>query len=232
VAVPGAAGAAPLPGSGGALAAAAPHIVDAPLRWSAERARLTLDYRRRHSDPAATDLTIAPRVIVLHHTGAGTARSAQHTFDPARLGGRPELQRGGAVNVSAHFLIDRDGQILRLQPETRYARHCIGLNHLAIGVELVGGGARWPLTDAQLAATADLVRDLVRRFPGITHLVGHHEASALADHPYYVELDPGYRNAKPDPGAAFMARARAALVDLRLHGAAPAERGPAGARAR
>ena len=188
------------------------------MPWSEERAALTLAYRRLHSDAAAQDLDITPRVIVLHYTGAGTASSARHTFAPARLGtSRPELARGGAVNVSAHFLVDRDGTILRLQPETRYARHCIGLNHISIGIENVGDEARWPLTDAQIAANAALVRDLARRFP-ITHLLGHHEAASFAGHPYFVELVRGYTNTKPDPGARFMERVRQAVADLQLAG--------------
>jgi hypothetical protein len=191
-------------------------IADAPIPWSEERAALTLAYRRLHSDPAAKDLAIEPRVIVLHYTAGGTAKSAQYTFEPARLGSsRPELARGGAVNVSAHFLVDRDGTILQLQPETRYARHCIGLNHIAIGIENVGDETRWPLTDAQVAANAALVRELARRFP-ITHLLGHHEAAALAGHPYHVELVRGYLNPKPDPGPRFMKLVRAAVADLRL----------------
>ena len=195
-------------------------IVEAPMKWSDERAALTLDYRRLHSDAAAADIDIDPRVIVLHYTAAGTAKSTQSTFDAARLGtSRPELARGGAVNVSAHYLVDRDGTILRLQPETRYARHCIGLNHISIGIENVGDEAKWPLTDAQVAANVALVRDLARRFR-ITHLLGHHEAAAFAGHPYFVELVRGYTNTKPDPGARFMGRVREAVADLKLEGLA------------
>jgi len=193
-------------------------IAEAPIPWSDERAALTLEYRRLHSDRAAKDLEIEPRVIVLHYTGGGTARSALETFKPARLGtSRPELARGGAVNVSAHFLVDRDGAIVRLQPETRYARHCIGLNHIAIGIENVGDESRWPLTEAQIAADAALVRELARRFR-ITHLLGHQEAAAFAGHAYFVELVPGYKNAKPDPGARFMKAVREAVADLKLAG--------------
>src|SRR5688572_4376266 len=49
-----------------------PAIIDAPIAWSEQRAELTLEYRRAHSDPAAQDLTIEPRVIVLHYTGGGS----------------------------------------------------------------------------------------------------------------------------------------------------------------
>jgi N-acetyl-anhydromuramyl-L-alanine amidase AmpD len=193
-------------------------IVDAPIRWSAERERLTLAYRRRHSDPAATDLTITPRVIVLHYTGGGSAKATRGYFDNAHIeAGRPQLAAAGAVNVSSHYLVDRDGTIYRLQPDTRFARHCIGLNHLAIGIENVGDDKRWPLTDAQVAADAALVRELARTH-AITHLLGHHEVMGFRANAYYVERDPGYRNDKPDPGDAFMAKVRAQVTDIGLAG--------------
>ncbi len=207
-----------VPGQREPSAALPPDIVDAPLAWSRERERLTLEYRRTHSDPAAADLAIAPRVIVLHHTGSLSAKATHDYFDAERAEEqRVGLARAGAVNVSAHFVVDRDGAIHRLQPETRFARHCIGLNHLAIGIENVGGIADLALTHAQVVANARLVRDLSARFP-ITHLIGHFEAEALRGHPYYVERDPAYRAAKGDPGPRFMTRVRALVEDLRLAG--------------
>jgi N-acetyl-anhydromuramyl-L-alanine amidase AmpD len=191
-------------------------IVDAPMAWSDERERLTLAYRRAHSDARAEDLAIEPRVIVLHYTGGSSATSTRRYFDNVEIeAARKELRRGGAVNVSAHFIVDRDGTIYRLQPETRFARHCIGLNHLAIGIENVGDGQKYPLTDAQVAANAALVRELAARF-SITHLLGHHEVMQFRSHPYYVELDAAYKNSKGDPGAAFMARVRERVADLKL----------------
>ena len=182
-------------------------IVDAPMKWSAERERLTLDYRREHSDPKATDLDdhAARDRPALHRPATPRRRRARTS---TTRGSRPraaQLARGGAVNVSAHFLVDRDGTIYRLQPETRFARHCIGLNHVAIGIENVGDEPTHPLTDAQVDADAALVRDLAARFP-ITHLLGHYEVMKFRDDPLFVELDPTYKNDKPDPGARFMAR--------------------------
>jgi hypothetical protein len=193
-------------------------IVDAPMAWSAEREKLTLEYRRVHSDPSAADLAIEPRVIVLHFTGGSSAASTRAYFDNTKIeASRKTLARGGAVNVSAHFVVDRDGTIYRLQPETRFARHCIGLNHVAIGIENVGDGARYPLTEAQVAADAALVRDLAARFP-ITHLLGHHEVMSFRDNAYYVELDRSYKNDKDDPGTTFMSSVRARVADLGLAG--------------
>jgi len=192
-------------------------IVDAPMKWSAERERLTLDYRRAHSDPDASDLTIDPRVIVLHFTGGNSAKSTRAYFDNVKIeAARKDLARHGAVNVSAHFLVDRDGTIYRLQPETRFARHCIGLNHIAIGIENVGENEA-ALTDAQVAADAALVRELAARFR-ITHLLGHYEVMKFRDHAYYVERDASYKNEKPDPGPAFMAKVRERVADLPLTG--------------
>jgi hypothetical protein len=193
-------------------------IVDAPMAWSDERAKLTLDYRRAHSDPDASDLAIEPHVIVLHYTAGGSATATRAYFDTVRIEAeRKELLRAGAVNVSSHYVVDRDGTIYRLQPETRFARHCIGLNHIAIGIENVGDEAKFPLTDAQVAADAALVRDLARRFP-ITHLLGHYEVMKFRASPLYVERDPKYQNDKPDPGARFMARVRERVSDLHLAG--------------
>lgn len=193
-------------------------IVDVPMKWSDEREQLTLDYRRRHSDENAKDLVIDPKVVVLHYTAGNSAKGTRSYFDNPRIEAeRKELAKAGAVNVSSHYLVDRDGTIYRLQPETRFARHCIGLNHIAIGVENVGDEKRYPLTDEQVAANAALVRDLARRFP-ITHVLGHHEVMKFRDHAYYVELDPAYKNTKPDPGAAFMARVRERIADLGLRG--------------
>ena len=195
-----------------------PAIVDKPIPFDDERARLTLAYRRQHSDPDATGIAIEPKVIVLHYTAGGTAEGTFEYFSGNRMeAGRSKLAAAGDVNVSAHFLVDRDGTIYRLMPETRMARHCIGLNHIAIGVENVGDDNKWPLTDAQVEANARLVRHLAARFP-ITHLVGHSEAARLEGKIYFHERDPNYRNAKPDPGPRFMKLVRARLGDLKLKG--------------
>lgn len=193
-------------------------IVDAPMAWSAERERLTLEYRRQHSDADATDLVIEPRVIVLHYTGGGSAKATRGYFDnPTIEASRKELARAGRVNVSAHFVVDRDGTIYQLQPVTRFARHCIGLNHIAIGIENAGDEDRYPLTEAQVAADAALIRELSRTHR-ITHLLGHHEVMGMRESALYVEREPSYKNDKGDPGKAFMAKVRARVADLALAG--------------
>jgi N-acetylmuramoyl-L-alanine amidase len=160
-------------------------------------------------------------LIVLHHTAGRSFENTWRYFDRTRLeSGRAKLAAAGAVNVLAHFVVDRDGTIYRLAPETWMGRHTVGLNHVAIGVENVGGGKDRPLTAAQVAANAQLVRHLCARH-AITHLIGHHESPFMEGHDYWRERDDSYRNRKPDPGKAFMAKVRAQLTDLELEGPPP-----------
>jgi N-acetylmuramoyl-L-alanine amidase len=193
-------------------------IIDKPIAYGEDRVELTIEYRRIHQDPAADTVEIDPKMIVLHYTAGNSATGTWNYFNKVRMSGdRAKLRKAGAVNVSAHFIVDRDGTIYRLVPETWMARHAIGLNHIAIGVENVGDGDKWPLTDEQVEANAALVRHLVAEH-GITHLIGHYETRDLDGTELFVELDPKYRNSKPDPGREFMAKVRAEVADLALDG--------------
>lgn len=204
-----------LPAAVVAPPALAPPFTERLLPWPAERTELTRAYWRAHYGEPPTDDRIEPHVVVLHWTGGSTAESAWQTFAPATLAGRAELQDAGALNVSAHFLVDRDGTTWQLVPTDRMARHVIGLNHTAIGIENVGDGERWPLTPAQVDANAALVRWLAQEHD-ITHLIGHHQYQRLAAHPYWQERDAGYRTVKVDPGDGFVEAVRARLEDLHL----------------
>ncbi len=198
-------------------AQAEPTIVERPLPFTAERFRLSLEYLAEHADLHPADASIDPKVVVVHWTATPSLDASWNTFESATLAGRSELQTASALNVSAHFLVDRDGTIYRLMPDNRMARHCIGLNHIAIGIENVGGGDAFPLTDAQLSANAALVRYLAENHE-ITHVIGHSEYRSFEGHPYFRETDPKYRTTKPDPGPEFMTKLRAQLTDLHLQG--------------
>jgi N-acetylmuramoyl-L-alanine amidase len=109
-------------------------------------------------------------------------------------------------------------------PETWMARHCIGLNHVAIGIENVDDGQKFPLTDAQATANAALVRYLKARYP-IEYLIGHMEYRRMEGTALFAERDPKYRNNKPDPGNDFMRKVRALVEDLKLQEPPPAMSG-------
>ena len=195
-------------------------IIDRPIRLGTERMELTRDYIRKHYGLEVDDATIVPRAIVIHWTGTRGLKGTWRAFNRVRIRrARRHLQRGGAVNVSAHFLVARDGTIYRLMPETWMARHAIGLNYDAIGIENMGGGKKVPLTAKQLQANISLVRYLTARHGGIRYLIGHMEWRKVQNLPIFRELDPTYRNAKADPGPRFMKSLRHGVKDLGLLGA-------------
>lgn len=193
-------------------------IVDKFIPFDEEREKLTLAYIQKHYDPSATEISITPKMVIIHWTGGNSFKGTFATFSNTRIeAGRKSVKKAGDLNVSSQFVIDRDGTIYRLMPETKMARHCIGLNRVAIGVENIGGPDN-PLTEAQRKANVALVRYLAAKYPEIQYLIGHLEYRAFDGTPLFQELDPKYRNAKPDPGPEFMALLRKDLHDLGLLG--------------
>jgi N-acetylmuramoyl-L-alanine amidase len=201
------------------LALAEPTIIDRPITFDKTRVELTKDYIRQHYGIVAKDITIVPKAIVVHWTATPSLKATWRNLSRTRLHtSRRHILRGGALNVSAHFLVDRDGSIYRLMPETQMARHCIGLNYDAIGIENVGGGKKYPLTAAQRTANVKLIRYLSKKHKTIRYLLGHMEWKRFEGSPIFREKDATYRNAKQDPGKAFMAALRKHLAPLKLLG--------------
>lgn len=189
-------------------------IIDKPITWNTEREALSLNYlKERHGLEKSTP-SITPRMVVVHWTAISTVEVTFDVFNPTTLGGRADLTGASNLNVSSQFLIDRDGTIFRLLPDTTFARHVIGLNYLAIGVENVGGPDA-PLTKAQLTANEQLIRYLKRKYP-IDYVIGHHEYQNFQKTDLWKETDPDYRTVKSDPGDAFMLKLRKNLNGLNL----------------
>lgn len=192
-------------------AIACPAIVARPIPFGADRERLTLDYIRAHYDSTATSIVIHPAMIVVHWTSTRTFVEAYAEFEPTELPpSRSELEKAGPLNVSAHYMIDRDGTIYRLMPDSIMARHVIGLNRLAIGIENVGGSGL-PLTGAQLTANVALIRCLEARYRSIRRVIGHFEYGRFRHTTLWQERDSTYFTRKDDPGASFMRRLRQRL---------------------
>lgn len=139
-------------------------------------------------------------MIVLHYTGM---ESGQAAIDRLR---DPEAK------VSAHYLVDEDGTILKLVDERHRAWHAgrshwrgiTDVNSASIGIEIVNPGHEFgyrPFPDAQMGALIPLVADIKERH-GITrgNIVGHSDVAP---------------SRKQDPGELFnwhaLARLRLAL---------------------
>ncbi|MEM0953564.1 MAG: 1,6-anhydro-N-acetylmuramyl-L-alanine amidase AmpD [Pseudomonadota bacterium] len=110
------------------------------------------------------------------------------------------------MQVSAHFLIERDGQLTQFVSTDERAWHAgvssfagrENCNDFSIGIELEGSDSE-AYTDAQYKQLAALTQDIMQCYPAITvdRIVGH------------ADIAPGR---KTDPGPAFdWTRYRASL---------------------
>lgn len=185
-------------------------IVDIPILFNEQRIELTKEYLAQRYELEQDTPNIVPKMVVLHWTVIPTLEGSFRAFNnPTLPNWRPALENVSGLNVSSHFLVDRDGTIYRLMPETTMARHTIGLNHCAIGVENVGGGKDLPLTKAQLKSNIYLVEYLASKYD-IEYVIGHQEYTQFEGHPLWLEVDDGYRTTKTDPGMDFMEKVRKA----------------------
>lgn len=193
-------------------------IIDKPIIYDSTRIKLSLQYLKERHNLEQKTPKIKPVMIVLHWTAAKTMSSTFNAFNKPTLDGdRKAIAGASNLNVSSQYLIDRDGTIYRLMPDDYFARHVIGLNYCAIGIENVGSDD-FPLTDAQVSSNEKLIRYLKNKF-AIKYLIGHYEYTLFKQSDLWKETDPAYQTGKTDPGIDFMRRVRANLKDLELKGA-------------
>ncbi|MBC7542342.1 MAG: N-acetylmuramoyl-L-alanine amidase [Candidatus Sericytochromatia bacterium] len=123
--------------------------------------------------------------IVLHHTASAASAVAIAKY----------FQRRDA-QVSSHYVVDRDGSIIRCVPEAARAWHAgpsafegvSNVNDYSIGIELcnIGDGIE-PYPVAQTAAVTQLVASLVKRYGIPLSRVTRHRDVAL---PHGTKIDP------------------------------------------
>ena len=192
-------------------------IVQKPIQFSEDRINLTKEYIQQHYDLNVSDITIQPKSIVLHWTAIMQFKYCFNTLNHERImANRPDIKKASMLNVSAHYMVDRDGVIYQLMPDNWMARHVIGLNYSSIGIENVGGKGNMEedLTPAQLESNIKLVRYLKQKYPDIEYLLGHYEYKDMQACSLWLEQDDGYRTHKADPGEQFMKSVRSGVEDL------------------
>lgn len=192
-------------------------IEQTPLFFGETRVELTKQYIKEHYNLDVQNIKIVPKIIVLHHTAIDDFNESLSRFSSQTLpSDRPEITKGGSVNVSTHFMIEQDGTIHQLMPLDIMARHVIGLNYNSIGIENVGGAhSKDNLTQAQLRANVELIKELKKRFPTIEYVIGHYEYRCLEKSPLWLEADRGYRTYKDDPSERFMREIREKIEGFR-----------------
>ena len=152
-----------------------PRIVDDNIPYGGQRKAQMARYSRRHYGHRTWRLR-DPKVIVLHFTAGNSYSSARGWF----ASNTPN--RGEYPGVCTQYLIGKRGRIGELvRPRVR-CRHAIGLNHRAIGIEMVqeaGRGSHWASRQIlqrrrQVRAALRLVRHLRLRFDiRMRHVIGH-----------------------------------------------------------
>lgn len=189
-------------------------IYQKPIVFDEQRMQLTKEYMmERYGFDSTTTGAINPKMVVLHWTAIPTLEKSYAAFEKATLPNwRPEITSAGSLNVSAHFLVDKNGKVYQLMPDTLMARHVIGLNHCAIGVENVGGVDGKPLSARQKRANVKLIEHLKEKYP-IEYVIGHYEYTHFEKHPMWLEKDSAYRTSKTDPGEKFMKKVRKQLKE-------------------
>jgi len=194
-------------------------IINKPIDFGKNRIEMTKSYIKQHYGKSVKDIEIEPRIILLHWTAEMSFDKSFARLKPERLlSDRKDIVKASALNVSSHYMVDRDGTIYRLMPDNWMARHVIGLNYSTIGIENIGGRGNKAedLTKAQLKSNIALVHYLKQKYPKIEYLMGHYEYRQMEKSPLWLELDKGYRTIKSDPGKQFMSNVRKAVKSLRL----------------
>lgn len=115
--------------------------------------------------------------------GGHVERLFLNQLDP---GAHPYFAQLDGVRVSAHFYIDRSGELVQYVPVTRRAWHagvscCEGrecVNDFSVGIELEGSD-EVAFTDAQYECLAAVLRALMAACPGLTpqRVYGHSDVA-------------------------------------------------------
>lgn len=165
---------------------------------------LMSEYSQKHYGYSNYSL-VNPQIIVVHSTETRNLQIALNVFQNDYLIGRADIDSGGNVNVGTHFLIDTNGIIYASTPLEYMARHTIGLNYTAIGIENIGFAGQ--LTREQLNSNIKLIKYLKNHYKSIKYVIGHYEYrdTNAAHYHLFREIDPTYRfTIKTDPGYDFM----------------------------
>jgi len=179
-------------------------VVSRPIVFDAQRKFLTALYREKHTGDCDHEkngmdscLIIKPKIIVLHRTDLGDLeKSFEYMKEPVLREERDKLisRSYDRLNVSTHYLVDRDGTIYSLMPDNYMGRHAMGVNHLSIGVENVGMNDKGP-TREQIDSNVKLVRYLIKKYSiEPKDVYCHTETGYLKSKgsPYFIEKDENY----------------------------------------
>lgn len=185
-------------------------IINKPIKFEKQRVELTKKYILQHYGLKVENIKIIPKMIVVHHTALDDfEKSFKRLEAELLLSDRTDISKAGNLNVSAQYLINKDGKIYSLMPDNYMARHTIGLNYNSIGIENVGGqNDEDNLNQKQLQSNIALIKHLKNKYPTIKYVIGHYEYRKFESNKLWLEKDKNYRTKKSDPSVRFMTQLR------------------------
>lgn len=126
-------------------------------------------------------------MIIVHHTGGPVIGPAINTF------------LSTSEQTSAHYVIDTDGQIIKMVQDNRRANHAgeshwdgvTGINSVSIGIEIVNATGAYPA--AQYTALLELLARLRSSFSTIVpwNIIGHSDIATTGGVLGRKSSDPG-----------------------------------------
>jgi N-acetylmuramoyl-L-alanine amidase len=143
----------------------------------------------------------AVNMVVIHSTGGPTcdAKTGQQIWvKSGKLAANMRFIEAHP-KLGIHYMIDRDGTLVRSIPEDQIAHHVFGHSARSIAIELINDGDGLdPFPEAQLQAVTALIKDIAKRRGLARQAIKRH-----SDLDFGVMPCDRSKRRKVDPGAAF-----------------------------
>jgi N-acetylmuramoyl-L-alanine amidase len=124
-----------------------------------------------HAKPAIKQFIKSPNYS--SRNGVRIDKIVLHCTEGSLASTLAEFQKPDGRQVSAHYIIDRNGDIYQMVSDSDRANHCKGANESSIGIEHVGTETD-SLAAPQAAASAGLIRWLIEQYHiPRTNIFGH-----------------------------------------------------------
>src|SRR5215813_13235359 len=142
-----------------------------PVKPALATKRLGHGSSNPHAKPAIKQFIQSPNYS--SRNGAVIDKIVLHCTEGSLASAVTEFQTPGGRQVSAHYVIDRNGDIYQMVSDSDRANHCMGANQNSIGIEHVGSETD-SLTAPQAAASVALISWLVDQYHiPRTNIFGH-----------------------------------------------------------
>ena len=124
-----------------------------------------------HTKPVIKQFIKSPNCSC--RNGANIDKIVLHCTEGSLASVLAEFQKPDGRQVSAHYVIDRNGDIYQMVSDSDRSNHCMGANQNSIGIEHVGSETD-SLTAPQATASAALIRWLLEQYHiPRTNIFGH-----------------------------------------------------------